>query len=189
MTIHTFFDSSEDTVFDFIIRAKFNYQTESYMNMKFISQDMWKDLSRAGTNYRYKSKSISSSSPLKISIDSIDQPIPEKLAFFIGINTTNNYDGTILDLELNLKYPKAFGDDPRCSSHIRLDKFENEEYISLKNIDKEMFCYFEGIEIEDDEKEFIIYAKAEYAYEFIEEISLELTSSPTINGGDSSVAD
>jgi len=108
------------------VSVEYDYEVSSWMPLTVISDQEWRDRSAKGTFTLSKVPSHISTSPVKLSIGSFDQPlIAGERPFYLGFNLTSaegKKSAIIWEyVKITLDYPKelekvgATGEDPKCT--------------------------------------------------------------------------
>lgn len=102
------------------VSVEYDYEVSSWMPLTVISDQEWRDRTIKGTFNPVKVQSYISTSPVKLSLGSFDQPlVAGDMPFYIGFNSTSaeGKGSKILDAEVVLEYPKEIETDqggPDC---------------------------------------------------------------------------
>lgn len=94
----------------FYVKITYAYESESNLQIDFISVDEWKRLSTEGKLNRAPILSLISTSPASLNLGAMDQPIGENLPFYVGFNLTSTWaKNTFITLsDITLKIPSDF---------------------------------------------------------------------------------
>ncbi|MBN2101635.1 MAG: hypothetical protein JW716_02065 [Candidatus Aenigmarchaeota archaeon] len=164
----------------FRVRETYRYSTDSAMQIKFISDEKWRELSRDSKFSRSSVQSTMTTGPVKLNLGTMEQPIPAGTPFFVGFNLTITRQRTeINEAEVTLKLPFYITDiailNEKCSVKPvfmnRYDVGDGTQGVEATwrfrkdNNQRSVFCYFDkGIfEMTGPEKTFTIEANASYS--------------------------
>jgi len=162
------------------IEAKITYEYDVYSNLQvtFISNDEWMQRARNNQLQLRRLPSSISTSPAKLSLDAMDQPIKEGNPFYVAFNLTpEEPNSEIGDAMVYVILPKELGVPSICTYPIGKSaesgktlyyQTDNETilfWFLTKNDRKDVFCYFEKApKINAPEKTYTIMANATYTF-------------------------
>ncbi|HDD46105.1 MAG TPA: hypothetical protein ENG42_01395, partial [Candidatus Aenigmarchaeota archaeon] len=161
-------------------RIIYTYEVDSTLQIKFISDEEWKRRVRENKLIRAKVASKIKPAPVKLNLDTIEQPIKEGTQFYVGFNLESSQtNGKIGWAKLRVKVPKEFS-IVSCTVQPLVKKTEDGSILlwkfnkeNKKEAKKEAFCLFRGLTKDDlagsPEKIFTIFANATYEFERWEE--------------------
>lgn len=95
----------------FVVNVTYEYESESSLQVDFISTEEWSRLSKENKLLRFTKPSIISVAPASLNLGTMDQPIKEDSPFFVGFNLTTTWPQKtmITRAEVNIAIPKDFG--------------------------------------------------------------------------------
>lgn len=155
----------------FVANLTYTYESESTLQIDFISEEEWKRLSVENTLVRGQVPSKISSAPAKLNLGTADQPIKEGNAFNVGFNLSSaeGSQSAVGYATVTLSLPKAFGDVQSNCQKVKTVKIEGDYNIvdfDLSTPSKASFCFYpSGVsDIRVPKKTYTLSAKAEYVF-------------------------
>ncbi|NOX71166.1 MAG: hypothetical protein GXO64_00510 [Candidatus Micrarchaeota archaeon] len=159
----------------FRVIEEYKYSTDSVLQIKFISDERWRELTREGKNFRHNVPSTMTSGPIKLNLGTMDQPIKAGSPFFVGFNiSTPKTKAKISGVTVRVKFPFEVNADnlAKCSraySSIKKPSPKiNDSWVVTWELGNGpsfyVFCHFDGsvLNMPGPEKTFTIQADAEY---------------------------
>ncbi len=149
--------------------VSYDYMVDSQLPVEFISDAEWNSRVQAGEMVTQAKKSSQlTNSPVRLNLDTLEQPIREGVEFFIGIQivSAKGTDSRLGDIKmLELEIPDGFEQSRDCST----PGAKNENKITWSgNIPKSgvIYCYFRPMKgkLTGPTQTFIINAHAEYEF-------------------------
>lgn len=178
--------------------VSYEYDVDASLEVQFMSIEEWDRKVRENTLYTSKVVSKMSSSPARLSLGTLDQPIRESDTPFniqLKLEAADQHS-SIEWANITIKIPKAFGEPKGCYPHAPRDITDTGDKYELywplfchggtcgrTNI---VYCEFDPINIEKATETFLVYGGATYRISEYEEgeSSLEFgsTTCPTTTG-------
>ncbi|MBI4176295.1 MAG: transglycosylase SLT domain-containing protein [Candidatus Aenigmarchaeota archaeon] len=115
-TIHNY--NLRDKFIPLKATVEYAYSVDSNLEVSFMSTEEWERLATANKLFPRQIRSTIQTSPVKLNLGTLDQPIREGTPFFIGINlaSAEGPKSEIRKANITLKYPaEAFGLPTDCS--------------------------------------------------------------------------
>ncbi len=154
----------------FVANLTYTYDSESTLQIDFISEEEWKRLSVDNKLVRGQVPSKISSAPAKLSLGTADQPIKENNPFNLGFNISSaeGPNSHIDYAQVWLTVPSEFGGAEKCQG-AQLTGTEgtyNVLRFDLGTPSKASFCFYpDGLkDIKVPKKTYTLSAKAEYVF-------------------------
>ncbi|MCK5023517.1 MAG: MFS transporter [Candidatus Aenigmarchaeota archaeon] len=94
----------------FVLNVTYEYESESSLQLEFISDEEWKRLSEMELLHRGPRLSTVSTSPASLNLGSMDQPIKHDSPFYVGFNLTSTWPQKtkITNAVVNFHVPTIF---------------------------------------------------------------------------------
>jgi len=165
----------------FIASVTYEYDVHSTLNMEFMTQQEWKD--NAGETTSKRVESTVTTSPAKLSIGSVNQPIitasdiQPGAPFFLGLKLQSQYpkESSINYAQVQLKFPKDFGVPTTCTEKSAgfTPKKDGENYAiswNLPMLDTDtllLYCSFNPVsenELSGPTKTYTVTAEAHFEF-------------------------
>lgn len=161
--------------------VSYEYDVDSNLEVQFMSKDEWDRLVRENKLHTAPVVSKISTSPVRLSIGTLDQPIREGTPFYVGLKIESSIDKSSIDwANVEIKIPKSLFVIPdnykeiKCTPHQPKPeniKEEDDKIViswplfckgdSCKSSNT-IYCNFEGIKIEQATQTFLVYGSADY---------------------------
>ncbi len=149
----------------FNISLKYDYQIASELNLEFISASEWDRLIREGKLITQAKKAATlTNAPVRLNIDSLEQPIREGTPFFIGLALVPAKEGNITSANISLEVPTTF--KPASASCSLSDGRATWTNLKPPYV---IFCQFNALQGLPPTQTFLIKANASYTFQTAED--------------------
>lgn len=109
-------------VLPFNIQLSYDYRIDSTMGMEFMSNSEWDRLAQQGLLVNQAKKASQfKNAPVRLNIDTLEQPIREGVAYHLAFNLISAQPNSqISSVDVEIRYPVAL--DPDCKASCRTSK-------------------------------------------------------------------
>jgi len=157
-----------DKFLPIIGQIMYDYEIDATTDIEFMSKDEWNRKVADGSLEKQKKKSSKlTNAPVRLNIDTLEQPVREGTPFFIGfaLESAQESSSAIINATVMIEYPEDFIlSGAKCST----DPTDyNSNILVWKNLDTRfpVYCYFSGYRgMEDPSETFIIKGHADYTF-------------------------